>query len=176
MNCTGRPVARESSEAITSCFHKALPPADLLHIALHGVYDAVSPVDGLIMASGGPLTANAIRGADATRTPFVFLNACQVGTGKQVLGTYAGIPAAFVYGKARGVVAPLWSIQDKIAREIALRFYEGLSRNETPASLLRAERTRFAGDDASPTYLAYVYFGNPSSHVPAGASTAQTPE
>ncbi len=150
--------------AITGCFHDANPPATTMHVALHGIYDAMSPVDGLIMADSSVLNASAIEGGTALKRAFVFLNACQVGVGKETLGHYAGIPAAFVYAKARGVIAPLWSIDDAVAKEIALRFYAGLAQGESPAALLRAERKRF--NDAatrSSTLVAYVFFGNPRS-------------
>jgi hypothetical protein len=150
--------------AITDCFHGAQPPATTIHVALHGIYDQNSPVFGLIMVDNAVLTPSAIQGGTAKRTPFVFLNACQVGTGKEVLGQYAGMPAAFVYAKARGVVAPLWSVDDGAAKDIALRFYDGLNNGQRPAALLRAERKR-AADPANPapTSLAYLYYGNPLS-------------
>jgi len=150
--------------AITDCFHDAQPNATTIHIALHGIYDQSSPVFGLIMVDNAVLTPSAIQGATAKSSPFVFLNACQVGTGKDVLGQYAGMPAAFVYAKARGVVAPLWSVDDGAAKDIALRFYDGLNNGQSPAALLRAERKRAADPAApSPTSLAYLYYGNPRS-------------
>lgn len=151
--------------AITDCFHGAQPPATTIHIALHGIYDKSGSVDGLIMVNDAVLTPAAIQGATAKNRPFVFLNACQVGTGKEVLGHYAGMPAAFVYAKARGVVAPLWSVDDSPAKELALRFYEGLNDSKSPAAVLRAERKRAADTTASPTSLAYLYYGNPRSRT-----------
>ena len=60
-------------------------------------------------------------------------------------------------------VAPLWSIDDAIARQIAVRFYERALRGEAPAEILRTERAAFrdAPETISSTYLAYQFFGHP---------------
>jgi CHAT domain-containing protein len=96
--------------------------------------------------------------------PFVFLNACQVGGGEQILGDYAGLAEAFLFAGASGVVAPLWSIDDRLARELAVRFYERTFEGAGPADVLRRERAAFrsAPDVTSATFLAYQYFGHPA--------------
>jgi CHAT domain-containing protein len=155
------------TDSILSCLHEGSPPASTIHVALHGQWSATNAVSGLIMMDENVLTANAVSGAEepAPYRPFVFLNACQVGEGNQVLGNYAGLPAAFLYARARGVVAPLWSIDDAIAKEIALRFYASLKAGVPAAKILRLERKRFLTERISTTYLAYIYFGSPASRV-----------
>ena len=60
-------------------------------------------------------------GSDLTvRAPFVFLNACQVGSAGEMLGSYNGIAEAFLQAGATAVVAPLWNVDDTIAQKIAL--------------------------------------------------------
>ena len=63
--------------------------------------------------------------------------------GNQMLGDHAGLAAAFLFAGAAGVIAPLWSIDDAIAREIAIRFYERALAGEAPAEILRTERAAF---------------------------------
>jgi CHAT domain-containing protein len=62
------------------------------------------------------------------------------------------------------VVAPLWSIDDATAREIAIRFYSEAFAGTPPAEILRRERAGFgqaSGPNAA-TCLAYIWFGHPS--------------
>jgi hypothetical protein len=144
------------------------PRADLVHFAVHGVYNPEGAKEGLVMLDGETLDPLEVKGTTLSGQPFVFLNACQVGSGNQVLGDYAGMAEAFLYAGASGVVAPLWSVDDAVAREMALRFYERtLGEGDLPAEVLRAERARF-GDDVeteSSTYLAYQLFGHPAMRL-----------
>jgi CHAT domain-containing protein len=105
-----------------------------------------------------------VKGSDLRAAPFVFLNACQVGQGQQILGDYAGLAEAFLYAGASAVVAPLWSVKDDVARTIALEFYQQvLGGDARPADVLREARRRFT-ETATPsgTYLAYQFFGHPA--------------
>ena len=106
-----------------------------------------------------------VKGARLTSGPFVFLNACQVGSGNEVLGDYAGMAASFLYAGAAAVVAPLWSIDDGVARTIAEHFYEQAFAGIAPAEILRSERASFGAGATTPTSsasLAYQFFGHPS--------------
>jgi CHAT domain-containing protein len=139
------------------------PAADVIHFAVHGSYEAELAMDGLILVDGSALDALAVRGTPLHGHPFVFLNACQVGRGNQLLGDHAGLAAAFLFAGAAGVIAPLWQIDDRIARDIAIRFYERALRGEAPAEILRTERAAFRDtpETTSSTYLAYQFFGHP---------------
>ena len=63
--------------------------------------------------------------------------------GSKVLGDYAGMASAFLKAGAVGVVAPLWSVKDTIAREIATAFYQALAAGSSPAAALREARKSF---------------------------------
>ena len=154
-------------------------PYDLVHMALHGQFDATTQQDGLVLIREGPsgpvkdfLSALAIRGLDrnAVSTPFVFLNACEVGAGADVLGNYGGVAAALLSTGASGVVAPLWKIKDTVAAEVADRFY-ALTLSATPVGVGEALRQIRAGytrdavqqrpEEVTATYLAYQFYGHP---------------
>lgn len=139
------------------------PSADLIHFAVHGNVASEGADDGLILVDGTAFGPLAVRGTPLRGTPFVFLNACQVGQGQQILGDHAGLAEAFLFAGASGVIAPLWSVDDHVARTIALRFYEGALKGETAADILRRERAAFhdSPGTVSTTYLAYQYFGHP---------------
>jgi CHAT domain-containing protein len=160
--------------AVIGCL-KGNPKAEILHFAVHGIYNPTGPKEGLILVDGRTLDPMEIRGVRLDTAPFVFLNACQVGTGTTVLGDYAGMAEAFLYAGAAGVVAPLWSIDDVLAKEIALRFYQQtLVEGRSPAEVFRAERARFidSPEIVSSTFLAYQFFGNPAMKLTKAASPA----
>jgi hypothetical protein len=153
------------------------PEADILHFAVHGRYDPDGQGDGIYLTQGRPVSPTQIRGGNLrARAPFVFLNACQVGSASQTLGSYGGIAQAFLRSGASAVVAPLWSVNDKVARSIALEFYRrvddrasaGANAGSEPvpavAELLRLARRKAITDQdpTSATYLAYQFYGHPS--------------
>lgn len=140
-------------------------PADLLHFSMHGKFDPNGVENGLILVDGRPLKPDQVMGSDLQRPAFIFLNACQVGQGEQVLGDYSGLAAAFLFAGAAAVVAPLWSIQDTVAKEIALDFYrQTLEGDAAPADVLRRVRAGFktTAEAQSATALAYQFFGHPA--------------
>jgi CHAT domain-containing protein len=136
------------------------------------VYDPNSVLNGLVLVDGSTLDPFQIKGSQLSQAPFVFLNACQVGSANKMLGDYAGLAEAFLYAGASGVVAPLWSVKDRLAREIALRFYEGSFAGLAPAEILRRERATFREEDenASATPLSYLFYGHPNMRLQRQAS------
>lgn len=154
----GRVDAR--SDAVAR-FLQADRSATLVHFAVHGKFDPGGLQDGIVLTDGIVLDAATVLGFPLPHGPFVFLNACQVGAGQEVLGDYAGIAASFLRKGATGVVAPLWSIDDKAARGIATRFYAAAISGRPPAALLREERKAFAAGATTATPLAYQFFGHP---------------
>jgi len=158
------------------------PAVDLLHFALHGQFDLSGSEEGLVLIDPSPdgsdsdnhkfLTSDIVRSCDFSkfgRAPFVFLNACQVGSGREMLGDYAGMTKAFLSAGASAVVAPLWSIDDKDAHRLALDFYINSWKGVPPAEILRQQRASFTEKNskqgepssAGSTNLAYQFFGHP---------------
>ena len=105
---------------------------------------------------------------------------------RTLLGSYGGIAQAFLQVGASAVVAPLWSIDDAIAQQIALEFYEQAlaadrrrpprrtdggaddrrATNRPPSRRRPAPqgtgRPRPERGRQSSTYLAYQFYGHPS--------------
>jgi hypothetical protein len=139
------------------------PPFHFLHLSVHGSASGDPTAEGLDL-KGLRFDETAVRGLSTlAANPFIFLNACEVGQSTAVLGSYAGLAAAFTYVGASGIVAPLWKIRDGIARSVVLRFYQAVSSGIPVAAALREVRKRFAdpGSPASATYLAFQFFGHP---------------
>jgi hypothetical protein len=156
------------------------PPADVLHFALHGKFDETGRQEGIFLigkqsGEGVPARVEILSPFDVRassmsgRAPLVFLNACQIGASREVLGDYAGMAEAFLHAGASAVIAPLWSIDDGAAKTLALSFYRSASGADAkpPAEILREERARLdrnsVRDDSPPPLicLSYQFFGHP---------------
>jgi CHAT domain len=100
----------------------------------------------------------------ARNRPFVFLNACEVGRGTAALVGLGGFATSFIELGASGVIAPLWSVKDKIAHHVAETFYNSVkSEPGTPfAEIIRRLRAKaYESDSAEDTYAAYCFYGDP---------------
>ncbi|HEY5985452.1 MAG TPA: CHAT domain-containing protein [Streptosporangiaceae bacterium] len=171
-----------SLPAVLACL-KGTPAADIIHFALHGEFSTETARQGLVLIGSVPghadqrrpvfLKPSHVDDGELRRSPLVFLNACQVGAGRLVLGNYSGMASAFVRVGASAVVAPLWSVDDEVASALALDFYARvLEVGEAPAEVLRANRagvteSAINSDDreSSGTHLAYQLFGHPNLHL-----------
>jgi CHAT domain len=165
------------------------PPADLMHFALHGNFDPMGIQGGLVLlrTDGGTTTAqllqeNHVIGKKLAKEPFVYLNACQVATGSSAtFGGYGGLAAAFLTAGARGVLAPLWNIQDGTASALAKEFYELSAGDERlpTAEILRRFRARYTPEavgegkpDANATLIAFQLFAHPGLRLFPAADRA----
>lgn len=153
----------------------AKPVSDLVHFAMHARWRVGGYRNGLVMTNGEVLEATELEGIALKPPPFVFLNACQAGAGDQLLGDYAGLAVAFLRVGAAGVIAPLWAVDDKIAKDVATRFYsEVFDAGALVAEYLRGERSAFRDNvkDLSTTRLAYVFYGHPAMMLRAERALA----
>jgi hypothetical protein len=163
---------------------RGTPPADLVHVALHGQFDQQGEQEGIVLldrtADGAArpqfLTPVQIETGSLPTAPFVFLNACQVGSDERVLGAYGGFSSTLLRIGASGVVAPLWNIDDVIAAEVARELYaatlgsaggddDGLVPVAEALRRVRARYTEEAVRADTPgvraTLVAFQVFGHP---------------
>jgi hypothetical protein len=144
-------------------------PVDALHVAAHGNLDSSGYSDGILLEDGRYLDPVAVRGVLRSPVRLVFLNACFLGRGQSMLGDAAGMAPALVAIGAGAVVAPLWRVDDAVARDLAVRFFAALRAGAPgPAEFFAAERTAAAGSgEGTPdgTRLAYLFFGHPRMRV-----------
>jgi hypothetical protein len=137
-----------------------------VHFAAHGqVSTEQKQYTGIVLSAGRRLGLLNVEGSHLgeTSAPFVFLNACQVGTADTILSTYGGLAGAFIGNGCRGFLAPLWNVDDDVAKDIAIGFYhrtfnEGVSVGEA----VRQIRSSFKdGGAGTTTPLAYIFYGHP---------------
>ena len=150
----------------------------LFHFACHGNFDATNPDNSMIKLEGGFLSPNQIgvqarAGLLATK-PVVFLNVCyagQVGFGLTGLGGWA---EKFLQFGASVFIGSLWEINDTLAAQFAQEFYNRLwglgGKAAVPLgqAFHEARMAIKAADEANPTWLAYVLYGDPQGQVLLG--------
>ncbi|HSF97370.1 MAG TPA: CHAT domain-containing protein [Ornithinibacter sp.] len=158
---------------------RGTPAADVVHVALHGQFDAQGDQEGIVLLtkdrSGAVkpifLTPIEVENGDLGAGPLVFLNACQVGADKRVLGSYGGFATTLLRIGAGAVVAPLWNIDDDVAASLAESFYAQTWTAPEPVGVgeaMRSIRARYTEDaveagtpGVTATLVAFQVFGHP---------------
>jgi hypothetical protein len=98
---------------------------------------------------------------------FVFLNACEVGRPAPALVGIGGLANEFLAIGAGGVVAPLWSVADDVAFDVAKEFYETTRKSPKTsfARILQAIRKKAYTGTAEDTWAAYCFYGDPKASL-----------
>jgi len=101
-----------------------------IHLACHGIQDAVNPTDSAFVLIDNQLTLKEIMKQSFSHTEFAFLSACQTATGDSKLPEEAiHLAAGMLIAGYSSVVATMWSIQDDDAPIVAEKFYKYLMEN-----------------------------------------------
>ncbi len=144
-------------------------PVSSLHFACHGEVDPTNHrYNGIVLSEKAiRLSPNIVSGSKICREqqPFVFLNACQLGFSSELLADYGGMAGEFLRAGSRGFLAPLWSIDDQLAHDIAISFYERtLDDGIEVGEVMRDVRSKFdlTQEIPSSTFVAYIFYGHPN--------------
>lgn len=146
-------------------------PSGIVHFAGHGVVhkDGNGVPEYAVVLEDGELNLMMWRGlmnGTLRQHPFFFFNACDLGQAEKVAGFVDGWAPAVLDAGAGGYIGGLWPLGDRAAADAAGQFYKSLgarlAAGETAsvASILQETRRRFY-ETGDPTYLAYVYYGDP---------------
>jgi CHAT domain-containing protein/tetratricopeptide (TPR) repeat protein len=137
---------------------QALRAGNVVHVASHGVLNAVNPLFSRIelaldrtrsSADDGRLEVHEVLELEI-RSPLVFLSGCETGLGPGASRRYAPgedyatLATAFLAAGAGQVVATLWAIPDSGAAVFAARFYANVGRSGTAEALASAQRALMA--------------------------------
>lgn len=153
----------------------------LLHFICHG--ENKIPQE-LLLDGNSTLSSNQVDGmlglrdAWSTSAPLVFLNACEVGRAAPTLAGTGGFAKSWADAGAGAVIAPLWSVRDTPAHDVAKRFYEAVTAAPTTpfARIVRDIRALAYQPGGEDTYAAYCYFGSPTAAMQMGtAAPAEQP-
>ncbi|KAJ2915812.1 hypothetical protein MD484_g4618, partial [Candolleomyces efflorescens] len=98
-----------------------------VHFACHGIQNAEDPLRSAFVLDDGKLELSTIIKSNLRSADLAFLSACQTSTGDPKLSEEAvHLAGAMLAAGYRGVVATMWSIQDRYAPEFAEDFYKNL--------------------------------------------------
>jgi hypothetical protein len=167
------PAIQETIEAVL-----AENPVGLVHFIAHGKSQPGQP-QTLELENDAILSSNQILGgmpqlerAFRAKAPLVFINACEVGRTTPSLVGAGGFAQAFLSAGARGVVAPLWSVKDSLAHEVAIAFYEAaLKEPRRPFADILTDIRRLSYEEGGgeDSYAAYCWYGDPLTALEAPA-------
>lgn len=133
----------------------------VLHIATHGYFSVdVSYLNeqvkseylfhsGLLLSAGkteanptendGVVTAYDIINLDLSKTDLVVLSACETGVGKNEFGEgIHGLQRSFMLAGAKDIVISLWRVDDRVTKDLMIKFYQGLLQKKSPNEALRS--------------------------------------
>lgn len=163
-----RKVAGTRQQVLALLEQPPATPIAVMHFAGHGVFSAQAASRSRIALEDADLSAQEVDRPEVQLGracgPLVFLNACEVGGSGAVFGEVGGWADALLARQFRGFIAPLWAVDDADASTFALAVLEAVcTRGEPIAQALR--RVRDAHADVSPTFAAYLYFGDATARV-----------
>ena len=158
----------------------------ILHLAAHGVYNPVAPLQSLIglapdddahdnRASDGWLTVGEVYGLELEKADLVVLSACESQLGDLSAGDeLVGLTRAFFFAGTPTVVASLWSVDDKATGLLMERFYTHVQAGMGKAEALRQAQIETREEYPNPYYwAAFVLSGDGGE--PTSPSSTETP-
>lgn len=148
-------------------------PIQLWHFACHGDFKSDQPDQSPLLLEGrfalrpGDLVGPAETHLQDDR-PLIFLNACRVGATGLALTGLGGWAKVMIQDCGVGAfLAPMWTVDDRLAAQFATIFYQKLSTPQTTlAQATRAARqaVRTAAPN-NPIWLAYSIYAHPNAQV-----------
>ena len=139
---------------------------DIIHFAGHGYFNPDTPVANGLMLGDKILSIDELKHC-LEGNPFVFINACDgAKTKTTAMGTHGriidGIAIALLESNASGCLAPLWPVEDDLAKDFAIKFYtETIKNGQSIGEAVRLARIAFKKrEDESPDFWAsWVLYG-----------------
>jgi CHAT domain-containing protein len=157
---------------------------DLIHYAGHAFFDKQDPDGSAWVLSDGLLHAREIRNTLAwTSAPpwLVFANACEAGMDVSEANRptdVSGLATAFINQGVAAYIAPLWPVDDEVARWLAVGFYRELMRERFSVgealrrarvaiwdNLRDSEATQAMPARTALTWSSFVLYGDPTSRL-----------
>ncbi len=152
------------ASATTEALLAAIPRADLVHIACHGIYRPENPLFSSVQLADRAITASEILELDLGGA-LVILSACESGRQGGLAAEPVGLAWAFLAAGARGLVVSQWVVNDVVTSDLMALFHRHLADGEHPAAALRHAQLTVRATTPHP------YFWAPFSLVAAPSVT-----
>jgi CHAT domain len=145
-------------------------PVAVLHFAGHGDTDDAGVAK--IKMTDDWVSCNDVHGGvdlGVRYGTFVVLNACRVGTGDYRLGLSSGWASSLADRKFRGILAPLWAVQDECAALVVRKYLEEFIRGVPVGQAMLTARAGRRAVSATP--YAYVVHGDVMAKIERAAAS-----
>jgi CHAT domain-containing protein len=143
---------------------------EVIHLALHGYADPEFPDrSALVFAPEHPPIDDGLLQVREIRqlhlnTDLVTLSACSTGVGPVGEEGVANIENAFIEAGAQTVVSTLWEVNDHLAAELMIDFYQQLGRGEGKSAALRqAELDMLRSGEPPSNWAGFELDGEPGA-------------
>lgn len=144
----------------------------MLHLATHGTFTAENADESAILLyNDEQLHPTDLAGARSLalrrHRPIVFFNTCHSSQLDFVLTGLGGWAQKFVGEIGVGAfVGTLWEVNDELAAEFAIRFYQALIDGQPFGAAFQQARLAIRDQDpANPTWLAYTLYADPNGRA-----------
>jgi CHAT domain-containing protein len=156
----------KGADATKNAFLSAAPQMDILHLAIHGIGDTLSPVHSHLIFNHGTseedsrLFAHALYNLPPNHWRLVVLSACETGVGKSLEGegTFS-IARGFAYAGAPSLVMSLWNVNDQATARIMDRFYRHLRKGRSASKALQQAKIDFLDEQNPETFRPFFWAG-----------------
>jgi len=161
-----------NSASTKQTFTQTAPQAQIIHLATHSQVSERDPMFSTIYMSDPAGTTDSTFNDQIfayelfelnLNNQMIMLNSCESGSGPYIQGTgVMGISRALQYAGANSLILNLWSVNDMMASDFAVYFYEQLNEGKSKAEALRNTKRYFLRTkNASPHYWGpYMLIGN----------------
>jgi len=152
-------------------FMSAAADASVIHLATHAAVDFGEPENSYIAFyqqnttdTGYKMFAHELYNLQLPHTQFVFLSACETGSGKVSRSEGAlSISRAFAFAGCPNIVTSLWKAEDKSTAYISEHFYNYVAEGYTYAQALQKAKIDLLADESmsqfhSPAYWSHLIF------------------
>jgi CHAT domain-containing protein len=144
-----------------AAFVRLAPDYSYLHMATHGLFDALQPLNSGIFLAGPDPRAGELTVGEIYRlklnADLITLSACETGLGKVSNGDdVIGLTQGFLYAGTRSIVASLWPVDDEGTLFLMTTFYQKL-KSAPPAEALR--QAQMAAKQKYPHPFYWAAFG-----------------
>ncbi|MEM6966437.1 MAG: CHAT domain-containing tetratricopeptide repeat protein, partial [Bacteroidota bacterium] len=167
-----------NESATETTFRDTSKSFDILHLAMHGVYDDKNPLNShLVFAqvednsnNDNFLTAGELYNLNMDAS-LVFLGACNSGYGQINRGEgIMSLSRSFAYAGCPSIVMSLWSVPDDETATITNYFFQKLKKGATKDEALREAKLQYLNDSSVPPDRLHPLFW--AGFVPIGDMTA----
>lgn len=154
--------------ATKSKFIKVSGNASAIHLATHAIVDFTEPGDSYIAFyrqsptdNNYKIFAQELYNLQLPKTQFVFLSACETGTGKLSQSEGAlSLSRAFAFAGCPNIITSIWKAEDKSTAYISERFYHYTNKGFSYAKALQQAKKDLLNDDSMSQFHSPQYWSN----------------